>query len=139
VFKAAPLGVMFDTPAQIKTMAARIKYRAYELGNMPFNNKTGITPTERAPAAAPSRNRVAAAVLAHWLPALAQFDAEGLAPFLARYAGFDALAGRDVVVHQPEGARPARALGLAADGALRVQLDGREQRLHAGEISVRGA
>jgi BirA family biotin operon repressor/biotin-[acetyl-CoA-carboxylase] ligase len=94
---------------------------------------------DRAPAAAPSRNRVAAAVLAHWLPALAQFDAEGLAPFLARYAGFDALAGRDVVVHQPEGARPARALGLAADGALRVQLDGHEQRLHAGEISVRGA
>ena len=48
VFKAAPVGVMFDTPAQIKPMAPRIKYRAYELGNMPFNNKTGITPTERA-------------------------------------------------------------------------------------------
>jgi uncharacterized membrane protein len=48
VFHAAPLGVMFDTPDQIRTMAPRIKYRAYELGNMPFNNKTQITPRERA-------------------------------------------------------------------------------------------
>lgn len=48
IFKAAPVGVMFDTPEQIQTMATRIKYRAYDLGNMPFNNKTGITPTERA-------------------------------------------------------------------------------------------
>lgn len=52
VFHAAPVGVMFDTPEQIQTMAPRIKYRAYELGNMPFNNKTQITPTERAELAA---------------------------------------------------------------------------------------
>jgi uncharacterized membrane protein len=52
VFLAAPVGVMFDTPDQIRTMAPRIKYRAYELGNMPFNNKTQITPTERAELAA---------------------------------------------------------------------------------------
>ena len=87
----------------------------------------------------PSRNRLVAAVLAHWLPALAQFDAEGLSPFLARYAAFDALAGRDVLLHPGDGARPARALGLAPDGALRVRVDGREQRVHAGEISVRAA
>ena len=52
VFHAAPVGVMFDTPEQIGTMATRIKYRAYDLGNMPFNNKTGITPAERAELAA---------------------------------------------------------------------------------------
>lgn len=52
VFHAAPVGVMFDTPEQIETMATRIKYRAYDLGNMPFNNKTGITPSERAELAA---------------------------------------------------------------------------------------
>ena len=88
---------------------------------------------------APSRNRIAAGLLAHWLLALAQFDADGLAPFLARYAAFDALAGRDVVLDPGEAARPARALGLAPDGALRVEVDGREQRVHAGEISVRAA
>ena len=52
VFHSAHLGVMFDTPDQLRTMASRIKYRAYELGNMPFNNKTRITPQERAELAA---------------------------------------------------------------------------------------
>jgi len=30
-----------------------------------------------------------------------------------------------------------RALGLAEDGALRVEIEGREQPVHAGEVSVR--
>jgi BirA family transcriptional regulator, biotin operon repressor / biotin---[acetyl-CoA-carboxylase] ligase len=89
--------------------------------------------------ATPSRNLVAATLLTHWLPALAQFDAEGLAPFLERYAGFDALAGRDVDLHLDGRQQHAQALGLATDGALRVRIDGREQRVHAGEVSVRAA
>jgi uncharacterized membrane protein len=48
VFKAPPLGVTFDTPDEIRVMAPRMKYRAYDLGNMPFNNKTGMTDLERA-------------------------------------------------------------------------------------------
>ncbi|HTR55883.1 MAG TPA: urate hydroxylase PuuD [Kofleriaceae bacterium] len=52
VFTAAPVGVMFDTPDQIQLMAPRIKYRAYELANMPFNNKTQISDGERAELAA---------------------------------------------------------------------------------------
>ncbi len=52
VFHAAPLGVMFDTPDEIRVMAPRIKYRAYDLHNMPFNNKTQITDGERAELAA---------------------------------------------------------------------------------------
>ena len=40
--KAAPI------TAQIKAMAPRIKVRAVELQNMPFNNKTQITDVERA-------------------------------------------------------------------------------------------
>jgi len=48
VFHSAPLGMMLDTPEQIHTMAPRIKYRAYDLANMPFNNKTHITDEERA-------------------------------------------------------------------------------------------
>ena len=110
---------------------------------MPAGSEPGIdqpwTDLATLAGARPSRNRLVAAVLAHWLPALTQFDAEGLSPFLARYAAFDALAGRDVLLHPGDGAQPARALGLASDGALRVQVDGREQRVHAGEISVRAA
>lgn len=87
--------------------------------------------------AMPSRNGVAACVLAHWLPALAQFDDEGLAPFLARYARFDALAGRDITLHIGNAVQSGQALGIAEDGALRVRVQGREQSVHSGEVSVR--
>lgn len=86
-----------------------------------------------------SRNRVAAVLLDALLPALAQFDAQGLAPFLPRYAALDALHGRTVNVHRADGVIAAEALGIAEDGALRVCIDGGEQRVHAGEVSVRVA
>ncbi|KQY49869.1 bifunctional biotin--[acetyl-CoA-carboxylase] ligase/biotin operon repressor BirA [Lysobacter sp. Root494] len=88
----------------------------------------------------PERNAVAAAVLAHLLPALELFDAEGLAPFLTRYAAMDALAGQRVTLQSANAAQNGIALGVAEDGALRLRLDdGREQRVHAGEVSVRRA
>lgn len=86
---------------------------------------------------APGRNAIAAAVLAHLLPALDAFDRDGLAPFLPRYAAFDALADRDVVVHVGDAAQPGRALGLAADGGLRMRVADGERVFHAGEVSVR--
>ncbi|UHQ22772.1 bifunctional biotin--[acetyl-CoA-carboxylase] ligase/biotin operon repressor BirA [Lysobacter sp. 5GHs7-4] len=91
--------------------------------------------------AAPARDAVAAALLRRLLPALDEFDAQGLAPFLPRYAALDALAGAAIAVHGGDGRRQdGVALGLAEDGALRVRLDdGREQRFHAGEVSVRRA
>lgn len=88
--------------------------------------------------AAPGRNDLAAALLARLLPALEQFDAGGLAPFLPRYAALDALASQSVTVHGMHSAQSGIALGLADDGALRVQLpDGSERGFHAGEVSVR--
>ena len=85
----------------------------------------------------PTRNRLAGECLARLLPALAQFDREGLAPFLGRYAALDALAGRQVQVHGGDGIRSGAALGIAGDGALRVRIDGAERAVHAGEVSVR--
>ena len=88
--------------------------------------------------AAVSRNAVVAAVLGALLPALARFDAEGLAPFLPRYAAHDALAGRRVRVHDAASTWEAQALGIAEDGALRVRTDdGDERRVHAADVSVR--
>ena len=66
-------------------------------------------------------------------------DAAGLAGFLPRHAALDALAGREVLLHGERGTTPAIALGLAADGALRVRVGAREQLVHAGEVSVRAA
>lgn len=87
--------------------------------------------------AAASRNALAARLLAHLVPALDQFDAEGLAPFLARYARLDALAGREVAVHLAGATQAGTATGIAEDGALRVRIDGEERVFHAGEVSVR--
>jgi uncharacterized membrane protein len=47
-FGRAPGGVMFDTPQQIMTHAARIRERADISRTMPPGNKTGITESERA-------------------------------------------------------------------------------------------
>ena len=44
----APAGVMFDLPLQIEIMAPRIYQRAVKQQDMPLNNKTMITPDERA-------------------------------------------------------------------------------------------
>jgi len=87
--------------------------------------------------APPPRNAIAAALLAHLLPALDLFDRDGLAPFLPRYAACDALAGREVEVHAGDGTHAGTALGIADDGALRVRLRDGERRFHAGEVSVR--
>jgi len=86
-----------------------------------------------------SRNAVVATLLAHWLPALAEFDARGLEAFLPRYAAVDALAGRTVGVEMQGATRTGTALGLASDGALRVRFADGEQRVHSGEVSVRAA
>ncbi|MGQ4660336.1 bifunctional biotin--[acetyl-CoA-carboxylase] ligase/biotin operon repressor BirA [Lysobacter sp. F6437] len=88
----------------------------------------------------PSRNALAATLLERWLPALDEFDAAGLAPFLPRYAALDALAGQPVVVCGDHEVLAGTALGLAPDGALQVRLDdGDERSFHSGEVSVRRA
>lgn len=100
--------------------------------DQPWCDLSGLEP------GAVSRNEVAAALLASLLPALDEFDAAGLAPFIERYAAFDALAGQAVTVHGAQAEHAGTALGLADDGALRVRLaDGEERRFHAGEVSVR--
>lgn len=87
----------------------------------------------------PSRDAIAASILEHWLPALDEFDAAGLEPFLGRYAALDALAMRPVTLHEGT-TQTAVALGLAPDGALRVRTaDGQERCIHSGEVSVRRA
>ncbi|RYZ71009.1 MAG: bifunctional biotin--[acetyl-CoA-carboxylase] ligase/biotin operon repressor BirA [Lysobacteraceae bacterium] len=85
----------------------------------------------------PSRNRIAVALLSHLVPALEQFDAQGLAPFLPRYAAVDALAGHEVRVQVGAATHAGTALGVAPDGALRVRIGEHEQVFHAGEVSVR--
>ncbi len=47
MFPAAPAGVMFDTPEQIKAMSLRIRERSVVQKTMPFLNRTAMTDPER--------------------------------------------------------------------------------------------
>jgi BirA family biotin operon repressor/biotin-[acetyl-CoA-carboxylase] ligase len=84
-----------------------------------------------------ARNAVVVAVLERLLPALALFDAQGLAPFRPRYAALDALHGQRVVVRQDSGDIVGVAEGIAEDGALRLRTPQGLRDFHAGEVSVR--
>lgn len=48
VFTVAPAGVMFDSLAEIRQWAPRIKARTIDSNDMPFMNKTAMTDQERA-------------------------------------------------------------------------------------------
>lgn len=108
---------------------------------MPASGATGIdqawTDLAALGDAIPSRNVLAACLLDALLPALEQFDRDGLAPFLARYAALDVLAGRAVTVHGPHGDEDGVADGIGDDGALRVKMEQTIRHVHAGEVSVR--
>lgn len=86
-----------------------------------------------------TRDEAAALVLSRLLPALAEFEAQGLAPFLPRWQALDALRGRRVRVLDGERQHEGLCLGIDDTGALRVQDDSGERRFHGGEASLRPA
>lgn len=87
----------------------------------------------------PARNALAAAVIAQVLQALPRFAERGLADIIARWPGYDALAGQTVRVDDARATFDAEVLGLADDGGLRVRTAHGERVLYSGEVSVRGA
>lgn len=87
--------------------------------------------------ALPARNRVAATMLAALADSLERFDAEGLAPFLPRFAALDALRDADIVATVGDRTLAGVAAGIADDGALRLRTDEGERLLRSGEVSVR--
>ncbi len=86
---------------------------------------------------APARDSVAAALLASLAKALAQFDADGLAPFLPRFDALDALRDAQVDALIADRTVTGVAAGIADDGALRLRTDDGLRLLHAGEVRVR--
>lgn len=86
-----------------------------------------------------ARADVAVAVIASLAGALDAFDARGLEPFLARWSALDAYAGCAVRVLDGDRVHAGTVLGIAVDGALRLQTGAGEQRLVGGELSLRPA
>jgi BirA family biotin operon repressor/biotin-[acetyl-CoA-carboxylase] ligase len=88
-------------------------------------------------AQAPSRNRIAGATLDELLRMLVQFERKGFAPFREAWSDLDALHGRAVRVLLAERSVSGKALGVDADGALCVEVDGRVVKFVSGEVSLR--
>ena len=87
----------------------------------------------------PGRNTLAAILAAALLAALDEFARCGFGAFAPRWATLDALAGARVRVTQGAGDVEGEARGADADGALLVAVDGRIERFHSGDVSLRPA
>ncbi len=98
----------------------------------------GLEPTDLADRGPPpSRSRLAAALLDAIAAMVDEFEARGFAPFHDEWSRADALAGRAVCVLAHRAERAGVARGIAPDGALLVEIDGRAERVTAGEVSLR--
>lgn len=97
------------------------------------------TDLARLSGAVPSRNALAARLLARLVPALERFDRDGFAPFAPAFDTLDVLRGRQVRVTRAGDARGADgiACGVDARGALRVRFADGERSIDSGELSVR--
>lgn len=83
------------------------------------------------------RDRMLAQIAARLMIEHAAFLEAGWPRFAERWHSLDALQGREVIVLGQNGNERAQALGVNDDGALRVRMNGREQTLYSGEVSIR--
>jgi BirA family biotin operon repressor/biotin-[acetyl-CoA-carboxylase] ligase len=86
---------------------------------------------------APSRNCLAARLLAGLVVALDRFAAEGFAPFALDWASHDVLHGRAVQVRRGSTIEHGMAEGVDGRGALRVRFDDGLRTVDSGDVSVR--
>ncbi len=85
-----------------------------------------------------SRNRIAAALLSELVTCLAEFEAEGFAPFRAEWNGRDAFAGQEVRLISAGNEERGVARGVDESGNLLLQRGDEIKQVNAGEVSLRG-
>ena len=117
------LGINVRMPAEF---AAKI--------DQPWCDLAGLSPRPT-----PSRNGLAAGVIAALVPALDEFERAGLAPFLPRWRALDALIDQPVRVLDGGREQHGIARGIDGQGALRVEHGQQERHYHGGEVSLRTA
>ncbi len=83
------------------------------------------------------RNALAGALLARLSEALERFAALGFEPFAEQWRRLDAVAGRVVDLHLPDGVVSGIGAGVDAQGALLLRVGGRRARFTAGELRLR--
>lgn len=87
--------------------------------------------------APPSRNALAARILAQWMAMLERFGREGFAPFEPGFRALDLLRNRAVTLALPEGELTGIARGVDEDGALLVDAGDGRRRILSGEVSLK--
>ena len=85
----------------------------------------------------PSRNRLAAQLIARLLEALDDFAAHGFAACVDAYAQHDLLAGKPIRLSTPQGSQDGIAIGVDERGALRVSESDAIRSYDSVEVSVR--
>jgi BirA family biotin operon repressor/biotin-[acetyl-CoA-carboxylase] ligase len=71
------------------------------------------------------------------LDGLAAFARSGFAPFAADWSAFDSLRDAPVTVLRHDGMLEGTARGTDPAGALLVEVAGRLEKVHAGDVSLR--
>ncbi|GAC1460412.1 MAG: bifunctional biotin--[acetyl-CoA-carboxylase] ligase/biotin operon repressor BirA [Steroidobacteraceae bacterium] len=85
----------------------------------------------------PCRNSLTAAVIAAIVPALPEFERQGLRPFVEEWRSADVLHGRTVDVHLADGVARGTARGIDVHGALLIETPQGVRRYMAGDVTVR--
>jgi BirA family transcriptional regulator, biotin operon repressor / biotin---[acetyl-CoA-carboxylase] ligase len=85
----------------------------------------------------PSRNFIAGAIIDELLSMLVDFEREGFAAFRDEWESLDALRDRRARVLTGETAVAGTARGVDAQGALRLESEGRMREFVSGEVSLR--
>jgi BirA family transcriptional regulator, biotin operon repressor / biotin---[acetyl-CoA-carboxylase] ligase len=83
------------------------------------------------------RNALIAALLNQLLSALQHFESKGLVDFVSEWPQYDVLMHQSVKVIDGVSEHEGIVLGVAENGALRLQEKGLEKQYYSGEISVR--
>jgi BirA family biotin operon repressor/biotin-[acetyl-CoA-carboxylase] ligase len=112
------------------TLLARLRDSGVQAADL-----TGLA----APAPAPARNALVAALLDQGVAAVREFAERGFAPFRDEFHAADALRDRPVTLEGSGQVHSGMARGVDRDGALLVADRGQVHRIIAGEVSVRGA
>jgi BirA family biotin operon repressor/biotin-[acetyl-CoA-carboxylase] ligase len=113
-------------------VSAEIVSRVLDAGGLPPVGLRGLSPVSD-----PSRNRLAAKIINEMHVVLSEFGQSGFGAFADEWRRYDWLADRPVTVQTGRQTLSGTARGIADDGALLVEIDGKTERLVAGEISLR--
>ena len=95
------------------------------------------TDLSRATGGTLDRNRIAGELIASVLTTVDGFQRQGLEPLLPRWRQLDMMRGREVEVWSAHTRTQGTARGIDPQGALLVDVNGIQQRILSGEVSLR--